>query len=58
MILPLVPGKFYSQVFYKGQSYDQFNIYIRDMFFEIPENIDFAGYADDNTPYTILFKTN
>ena len=29
-----------------------FNIYICDMFFEIPENIDFAGYADDNTPYT------
>ena len=22
------------------------------MFFEIPANIDFAGYADDNTPYT------
>ena len=29
-----------------------FNIYICDMFFETPENIDFAGYADDNTPYT------
>ena len=29
-----------------------FNIYICDMFFEIPENIDFAGYADDNTLYT------
>ena len=29
-----------------------FNIYIRDMFFETPENIDYAGYADDNTPYT------
>ena len=28
-----------------------FNIYICDMFFEIPANIDFAGYADDNTPY-------
>ena len=27
-----------------------FNIYICDMFFETPENIDFAGYADDNTP--------
>ena len=27
-------------------------IYICDMFFETPKNIDFAGYADDNTPYT------
>ena len=22
------------------------------MFFKTPKNIDFAGYADDNTPYT------
>ena len=22
------------------------------MFFETPENTDFSGYADDNTPYT------
>ena len=22
------------------------------MFFETPKNIDFAGYADDNAPYT------
>ena len=22
------------------------------MFFEMPKNIDFPGYADDNTPYT------
>ena len=22
------------------------------MFFETPKNIDFAGYADNNTPYT------
>ena len=29
-----------------------FNIYICDMFFETPANIDFAGYADGNTPYT------
>ena len=29
-----------------------FNIYICDMFFETPANIDFAGYADDNSPYT------
>ena len=29
-----------------------FNIYICDMFFETQKNIDFAGYADDNTPYT------
>ena len=29
-----------------------FNIYICDMFFETPKNIDFAEYADDNTPYT------
>ena len=27
-----------------------FNIYICDMFFETPENIDFAGYAEENTP--------
>ena len=33
-----------------------FNIYIWDMFFETPENIDFAGYADDNTPYTYSSK--
>ena len=26
------------------------------MFFETPENIDFAGYADDNTPYTCSSK--
>ena len=33
-----------------------FNIYICDMFFETPENIDFTGYADDNTPYTYSSK--
>ena len=33
-----------------------FYIYISDMFFEIPENIHFAGYADDNTPYTYFSK--
>ena len=26
------------------------------MFFETPENIDFVGYADDNTPYTYSSK--
>ena len=26
------------------------------MFFETPENIDFAGYADENTPYTYSSK--
>ena len=26
------------------------------MFFETPESIDFAGYADDNTPYTYSSK--
>ena len=26
------------------------------MFFEIQENIDFAGYADNNTPYTYSSK--
>ena len=26
------------------------------MFFETPENIDFAGYADDNTPYVYSSK--
>ena len=26
------------------------------MFFETPENIDFIGYADDNTPYTYSSK--
>ena len=24
-----------------------FNIYVCDMFFETPENIDFSGYVDD-----------
>ena len=33
-----------------------FNIYICDMFFESLENIDFARYADDNTPYTYSSK--
>ena len=33
-----------------------FNIYICDLFFETPENIDFAGNADDNTPYTYSSK--
>ena len=33
-----------------------FNIYICDMFFETPEDIDFAGYADDNTSYTYPSK--
>ena len=33
-----------------------FNIYICDMFFKTQENIDFAGYADDNTPYTYSSK--
>ena len=28
-----------------------FIIYICDVFFETPANIDFAGYADDNTLY-------
>ena len=27
-----------------------FNIYICDMFYETPENTDFAGYEDGNTP--------
>ena len=26
------------------------------MFFETPENIDFPGYPDDNTPYTYSSK--
>ena len=29
-----------------------FSIFTCDMFLETLENIDFAGYADDNTPYT------
>ena len=33
-----------------------FNIYICDIFFETTENTDFAGYADDNTPYTYSSK--
>ena len=33
-----------------------FNICIFDMFFETPENINFAGYADDNTPYAYSSK--
>ena len=34
-----------------------FNIYICDMFFETPENIDFTEYADDKTPKTYSSKT-
>ena len=34
-----------------------FNIYICNMFFETIENFDFAGYADDNNPYTYSQKT-
>ena len=26
------------------------------MLFKTPENIDFTGYADDNTPYTYSSK--
>ena len=33
-----------------------FNIYISHVFFETPENIKFAGYADINTPYTYSSK--
>ena len=33
-----------------------FNIYICDMFSKTPENIDFAGCADDNTRYTYSSK--
>ena len=29
-----------------------FNIYICDIIFETPANIDFAAYADENNPYT------
>ena len=32
------------------------NIYISDVFFENPENIDFVGYADDNIPNTYSSK--
>ena len=34
-----------------------FNIYICDMFFETPKNIDFAGYGDNNTPYQYSSNT-
>ena len=33
-----------------------FNICICDMFFEVPSNIAFAGYAGDHTPYTYSSK--
>ena len=33
-----------------------FNIYICDTFFKITAKTDFAGYADDNTPYTYSSK--
>ena len=29
---------------------------ICDMFFEMPKNIDFAGYADNNTTYHMFFE--
>ena len=54
--LPSVYGEFYSQVFHKGQSQDHLNIYICDMFFEIPENTDFGRYANNNNPYTYCSK--
>ena len=34
-----------------------FNIYICDLFIQI-DNIEFAGYADDNTPYTSSSEIN
>ena len=33
-----------------------FNIFSCDTFFETPTNIDFVGYADDNTPY--IYSSN
>ena len=33
-----------------------FNLYIWDMCFKTPENVDFAGYADNSTPYTYSSK--
>ena len=33
-----------------------FNIYICDIFFETPKNIDLVGCANDNTPYTYSSK--
>ena len=33
-----------------------FNICDCDMFFEMPKNIDFAGYADNNTTYHMFFE--
>ena len=33
-----------------------FRTYICDMFFKTPENINFIGFVDDNTPYTYSSK--
>ena len=33
-----------------------FNIYICDMFFKTTAKTDFAGYANDKTPYTYSSK--
>ena len=33
-----------------------FNIFICDIFFDTPENIDFSGYTDDDTPYIYYSK--
>ena len=30
-----------------------FNVYIRDLFYDI-DDLDFASFADDNTPYSCL----
>ena len=54
-ILRTVRGKCYFQVSHKAPYIRTTTIqyiYICDMFFETSKNIDFTGYADDNTPYT------
>ena len=53
LTLRSVYGKHYFQVSSRLHFRTTFiNIYICDMFFETLANIDSAGYADDNNPYT------
>ena len=59
LTLPLVHEKYYSQLYHKGQSCDQFySIFLSAIYFSKPQKILIllAGYANDNLPYTYSSK--